>query len=82
MQDKLTFIFTEQASIAVSLETCIWDVLGSNLGWTSAALTEAFRDIPQSLQANSGIVPRLGRELLLPNPLIFAFHESSYHSML
>jgi hypothetical protein len=78
MQDKLTFNFTEQASVAVTLDTLIRDVFSSNPGRTSAALTEASRDTPQSLQANSRIVPQLGHYLFLPNPFLFLPFDAIY----
>jgi hypothetical protein len=74
----ITFNFTEQASIAVMHDTRIRNVLGSSPGRTSSALTEASRDIPQPLQANSGIVPQLGRDLFFPNPFLFLPFDTVY----
>jgi hypothetical protein len=34
----------------------VWEILGSNLG-PETGYPEVFRDIPQSLQENAGIVP-------------------------
>jgi hypothetical protein len=47
---------------------CIRQVLSSNLGRDIAILTEIYRQFPQSLQANVGIVPQLGQDRVLPNP--------------
>ena len=38
-----------------------------------------FRGVAQSLQADSGIVPRLGHCCFLPYPFKFIIHLSSYH---
>jgi hypothetical protein len=47
-----------------------------------AILTEVSRGVPQSLQANSGIVARLGHDHLFSNPFQIMIHPSSIHSML
>jgi hypothetical protein len=58
---------TEQASVTATLETCIPEVLGSNSTGSRTILTEVLRSFPQSIQANSGIVPPLGHNHFLPN---------------
>jgi hypothetical protein len=37
---------------------------------------------PQSLQPSVEMIPRLGRDCFLPNPLQFSIHMSSYQSTL
>jgi hypothetical protein len=46
-----------------------------------ALMNQALSVLPQSLQANSAIVPPLGYDLVLSNPFQF-IHESSFHSTL
>jgi hypothetical protein len=46
---------------------------------TPAILTDDFRDFPQTLQENVGILPQLGQNRFLPNPLKFIIHLSSSH---
>jgi hypothetical protein len=64
-------ILTEQDGLAVKL----WTVLRSfsvRISSRSPAIpNESFRILPQSLQTNSGIVPRLGHDPFLPNPFQF-----------
>jgi hypothetical protein len=45
-------------------------------------MTEVFRGFPQSLQANTRIIPEFGHDRFPPNPFKFIFHQSSRHSML
>jgi hypothetical protein len=52
------------------------EVLVSNLGRTAAILTEVFRDLPLSLQANAGIVHRLDYDRSLPYPFKVIFSPS------
>jgi hypothetical protein len=42
-------------------------------------LTKVLCDLPQSLQANAVIIPRIGHEYFLPNPFQLVIHRSSYH---
>jgi hypothetical protein len=50
---------------------------------TPAILAEDFRDFPQSLQENSGMVPRLGHDRFLPNPFRYIIiHLLSCHPTL
>lgn len=44
------------------------EVLGRISAGTPVILTEVFRVFPQSLQENSGIVPRLDHDCFLPYP--------------
>jgi hypothetical protein len=47
---------------------------------TPAIRTEVFRGFPQSMQDNSGLVPRSDDDHFHINPFQFIFHQSSYHS--
>jgi hypothetical protein len=47
----------EQVSTEVTYRTCIQEMFHSNLGWDTS-----YRGLPKSLQANAGIVPRLGHD--------------------
>jgi hypothetical protein len=42
-------------SIVIILQTHIWEVLVSNLGWDTGLLSEVSCSFPQSLQVNTGI---------------------------
>jgi hypothetical protein len=50
------------------------EVLGSNLG-REIGHPEVYHEFPQSLQANSGIILRLGHDRFLPNPFTFIIHK-------
>jgi hypothetical protein len=54
------------------------EVLGSNLTRRSGIVTKVFRDFPQPLQENAGIVPLI-RPLPLPSTS-FQINRSSFHS--
>jgi hypothetical protein len=43
---------------------------------------DTFHDVPQSLQTNSGIVPRLGHSRFLPSPFQFIIIRLFYHPTL
>jgi hypothetical protein len=43
-------------------------------------VSEVFREFPESLQANTGVILRLGHNRILPNPFQFTIHLLSYHS--
>jgi hypothetical protein len=45
---------------------------------TSAILSEIFRGLPQSLQANAGTVPQFSHDRCLPNYFQFIIHPKSY----
>jgi hypothetical protein len=67
--------------LAVPIQACIREVLGSNLGRNTEYL-EVFRGFSRALQANFGIVLPLGHEQFLPNPFLFITNRSSHHSTL
>jgi hypothetical protein len=71
---------TELVNIIVSLYTCIREAIGLNLG-LYAAYPEFFRLSPQSLQANSDEVPRLGHNSILTNIFQFIIHTSEYSTL-
>jgi hypothetical protein len=71
---ELYLLATEQAYIILQ------EVPGSSLVRVTSVLTELFRDISQSLQANSGTVPRFGQHRFLGNPFQFIIHPAPYHS--
>jgi hypothetical protein len=58
------------------------DVLCLNLCWGHQLYNQGFWLFSQSLQTYSLIVPQLGHNCFLPNPLQFFIHHSSYHSTL
>jgi hypothetical protein len=59
----------KQVVVAAALQTCVRDVLSRiSVG------TSSFRGLPQSLQANFGIVSHLDHGRFLPNPLQFIIH--------
>jgi hypothetical protein len=43
---------------------------------------DSYRGFPQSLQVNSGIVPRLGHNRFVPSPFQFIIIHLSYHPTL
>jgi hypothetical protein len=53
--------------------TCILEVVGSYLN-RNTCYSEVLRRSPDSLQANSGFIPRLGHDSCLPNVLQFFIH--------
>jgi hypothetical protein len=55
----------------------VWTSVG-----TPSIVAEVLCGFPQSLHANSGIVPRLGCDCFLPNPFHFIDHRWSYRSKL
>lgn len=65
----------------VELHTPILEEPGSNLERDSE-YSKVFRNVPQSLYANSGIVSRLDHNRNLPNLLQFIIHQSFYNSTL
>jgi hypothetical protein len=70
---RLVTTLTELLWPLAMLQTCIREVRGSNLSRDTA-----FRGFLQSLQPNSGMIPRLGHCHSLPNPSEFIIHHSSY----
>jgi hypothetical protein len=54
---------TEQVDLAVTLYTCILEVLGLNVSRVTGMLTEIYRGFPQFFQAHAG----LGYDRFLPN---------------
>jgi hypothetical protein len=52
------------------------------LVWSPAILTEVFRGVIQSHQANDRIVPHLSPDHFLSYPFKFITHQSFYHSTL
>jgi hypothetical protein len=54
--------------LAITLETCIQEVLASNLGRDTVYLIEVFGGFPDSVQTNPGIVHKLSHDRFLPNP--------------
>jgi hypothetical protein len=68
---------SEHVHVAV---TCILEVVGSYLD-RNTGYSEVLRRSPDSLQANSGFIPRLvGHDRFLPDVLQFFIHEVPYHS--
>jgi hypothetical protein len=67
---------TEQLCLAVMLEDCIWEVLGSNVDRAPVVLTEVFRGFRQSLQTyrdSTSIRPRpLPFQFIKPNCIMFS----------
>jgi hypothetical protein len=57
---------------------CVREVLSSNLSLIPATPTEGFHSFPQSLQENSGTVPRLGYDHFLPSLFQLSTHSSFY----
>jgi hypothetical protein len=53
---------TSKLAQAVTILTCIWAVLDSNLEWDTD-YSHAFSGSTQALQANAGIVPLMQSEL-------------------
>jgi hypothetical protein len=72
---------TVHAGFEVRLWSCIWEVAqfeswpGHRLSW------QVFRRFTQSLQKNSGIVPRFGHDRFLPSPLQFIYHLTNRHNI-
>jgi hypothetical protein len=66
---------TERVNVAVTVLTCIGEVLGSNLGW--GRLFVIFLGPVASFRDNASSHGRV-----LPNPFQFIIHLSSYHSTL
>jgi hypothetical protein len=69
----IIIIIIEHAGLAVTLLTCTREMPGSNFGRGTCYIDRGSRGFPQFLQANAGIVPRLG---LLPNPTQFIYHPA------
>jgi hypothetical protein len=44
--------YTENVCIVVMLDTCVWEMPGSNFNWLSGYPIVGFRGFPQSFQAN------------------------------
>jgi hypothetical protein len=69
MLEEEGYTKTEKAGIAVTLETCIFELLGSSLGRdTSYPDLRFFVFFSQSRWTNVGLVLRLCHDLFLPNP--------------
>jgi hypothetical protein len=72
-----------QAGLEVTLQICIREVFGWNFGQKTDYPTEMFRVLPQSVQANTGIVPPSGHDHFLKNSFQFiVIHLSPYHPTL
>jgi hypothetical protein len=68
----LCYLAHSYTCIAVMLWNCILEMFGSNLGYDAAILTGDFRDFPQSLQQNTGIVAILDHDFFLfPSKSLF-----------
>jgi hypothetical protein len=53
---------------------CIPEVTGLNPGYDASYVTEVFRAVPQSLQANEGIMPQMDHDRFLPQSYQFINH--------
>jgi hypothetical protein len=78
--DSFTFVETEQVTEAVRPQKFFrsWTVRIST--GTPAVVADILRSFTQSLHENTMRVPQLGHDRLLPNPVQFTLHQSSYHS--
>jgi hypothetical protein len=65
---------TEEFRVSVKLPTKIGEVFGSN-----SSLDSGYPVLPPALQANVGIVARLGHDCFLPDIFQFIIHPSFYH---
>lgn len=65
--------------VAVTLYARIREVHGSKPGQVTCCSEWGFRGSPQTLQANKWIVPRLGRDSVLPDPFKFIIYLPTYH---
>jgi hypothetical protein len=71
----------EKAGVTITLYTCIWQVLGSNIG-RDTEYPKAFRNFPYSPHSNVGIMARLRNDYILPHPLgfiLFANHATPHN---
>jgi hypothetical protein len=50
-----------------------------NSAWMQAILTEVFRGIPGSLEANAGMLYHLGQDSFLPSPFQFVSRHTIRH---
>lgn len=66
---------TEQAGVVVILYIRTGEVLGLNLCGVTAILTGILHGFPKFVQANSGIIFRLGHKTFLPNPFQLVIHQ-------
>jgi hypothetical protein len=60
-------IATEQLGLTVTLQTCIQEVLGSNLGRDTGYTVLIHPNFPHSLQAKDEVEFQLGHDRFLPN---------------
>jgi hypothetical protein len=65
--------YTKQGSLEVTLDLYS-EVLGLNLSWDMAIITDVFCGFPQPFQANSMLVPQLDHDYCLPTPSQFISH--------
>jgi hypothetical protein len=59
----------------------ILEVSASNL-CPESGYPDCFRDFPQSIEANAGVVPERGHYRFLPHPFQLTIHLSPFHSMI
>jgi hypothetical protein len=62
----------QEAGVVAMFYCCIWEVLGSKLGWDVAHPVWGFCGVPWSLQESAVLY-------LLPNPFQFIVYQLSYH---
>jgi hypothetical protein len=83
MNPWCTNMFITACTEKVSLSRCSF-LFGRysvrNSAGTPVTLTEVFYCFTQSLQANTGIEPRLGHDRSLPSPFRFIINHLSYYS--
>lgn len=82
VQSTVFWASIKQVGVAVMHQTCIRTAPGSNLGPVTGNVTEILHGFLQSLQTNSGPVPKLGNKCFLSHPSQIIVHRSSYHSTL
>jgi hypothetical protein len=72
----------DHRSVAVTLWSCIWEMLGSILGQVTGYPDWDCCSFPHSLQEDTGSVRQLDHDCLLPNHFQFIIHKSSHHLIL
>jgi hypothetical protein len=68
------YIYMEQVNAAVSLQTCILEVLDSILGRDTDC-----PDFLSPFSLNAATVAELGHDRFLTNPFQFIVHQPYYH---
>jgi hypothetical protein len=66
----------KQAGVVVKLQTCILEVLCSNLGPYTGYPHLEFSRFSKPLHANIGIISRLDNDRFLPNPFRLIIRQS------